>query len=78
MCNLTSLTSIGFLIFILRHRLEGGGGGGGGATPDAHWHSLHLSLRELSEWAATKEAELEAAGPVGGDELTIRKQQVAY
>ncbi len=50
-----------------RHRLEGN---------SDHWQSLHLSLRELAEWTVTKEAELEAMGPVGGDELAIRKQQV--
>ena len=41
-----------------------------------HWHSLYLSLRELAEWTVSKEAELEAMGPVGGDEQAIRKQQV--
>merc|ERR1719510_2453435 len=40
-----------------------------------HWNALLLSLRELSEWTISKEAELEAMGPIGGDEVTIRRQQ---
>jgi len=33
-------------------------------------------LRELAEWTVKKESELESMGPIGGDEATIRKQQV--
>ena len=36
-----------------------------------------ISLRELAEWTIAKEAELEAMGPIGGDELSIRRQQEA-
>ncbi len=36
-----------------------------------------ISLRELAEWTIAKEAELEALGPIGGDEMTIRRQQVS-
>lgn len=43
-----------------------------------HWNALLLSLRELSEWTISKEAELEAMGPIGGDEHSIRRQQVNY
>ena len=35
-----------------------------------------ISLRELAEWTIAKEAELEGLGPIGGDEMTIRRQQV--
>ena len=42
-----------------------------------HWNALLLSLRELAEWAISKEAELEAMGPIGGDEMSIRRQQVS-
>ena len=28
------------------------------------------------KWTVKKETELEAKGPIGGDEMTIRKQQV--
>ena len=41
-----------------------------------HWNALFLSLRELAEWTVKKEAELETMSPVGGDEVTVRKQQV--
>lgn len=41
-----------------------------------HWNALFVSLRELAEWTVKKEAELENMGPIGGDEATIRKQQV--
>ena len=41
-----------------------------------HWNALFLSLRELAEWTVKKETELEAMSPIGGDEATIRKQQV--
>ena len=41
-----------------------------------HWHALYLSLRELADWAAKKELELENMGPIGGDDVTIKKQQV--
>jgi len=40
-----------------------------------HWNALLISLRELAEWTIAKEAELEALGPIGGDEMTIRRQQ---
>ena len=42
-----------------------------------HWNALLISLRELAEWAIAKEAELEAMGPIGGDEMSIRRQQEA-
>ena len=41
-----------------------------------HWNALFLSLRELAEWTVKKESELEGMSPIGGDEATIRKQQV--
>ena len=41
-----------------------------------HWNALFLSLRELAEWTVKKEAELDSMGPMGGDESTIRQQQV--
>ena len=41
-----------------------------------HWNALFLSLRELAEWTVKKESELEGMSPIGGDEPTIRKQQV--
>ena len=41
-----------------------------------HWNALFLSLRELAEWTVKKESELESMSPIGGDEATIRKQQV--
>jgi hypothetical protein len=33
-------------------------------------------IRELVEWVVKKEVELTSLGPIGGDELTIRRQQV--
>jgi hypothetical protein len=42
-----------------------------------HWNALFLSLRELAEWTVKKEAELESMGPMGGDEASIRQQQVS-
>ena len=30
----------------------------------------------MAEWTVKKESELESMGPIGGDEATIRKQQV--
>ena len=30
----------------------------------------------MAEWTVKKESELEGMGPIGGDEATIRKQQV--
>lgn len=41
-----------------------------------HWNTLYLSLHELAEWARKKEDDLEAIGPIGGDEATIKRQQV--
>lgn len=41
-----------------------------------HWNALFLSLRELAEWTVKKESELESMGPLGGDEASIRQQQV--
>ena len=40
------------------------------------WSSLLVSLRDLNEWVSGQETELHAMGPVGGDEILIRKQQV--
>ena len=56
-----------FLFSYCRNRLE---------NNSDHWNALFLSLRELAEWTVKKEAELEAMSPVGGDEVTVRKQQV--
>ena len=52
--------------FASRNRLE---------NNSDHWNALLISLRELAEWAIAKEAELESMGPIGGDELSIRRQQ---
>jgi hypothetical protein len=41
-----------------------------------HWNALFLSLRELAEWTVKKESELESMSPIGGDEASIRQQQV--
>ncbi len=41
-----------------------------------HWNALFLCLRELAEWTVKKESELESMGPLGGDEASIRQQQV--
>ena len=35
-----------------------------------------VSLRDLNEWVSKQETELLELSPVGGDEATIRKQQV--
>ena len=56
---------LNFLCF--RNRLE---------NNSDHWNALFLSLRELAEWTVKKESELESMSPIGGDETTIRKQQV--
>ena len=37
-----------------------------------------VSLRDLNEWVTSQEAELLGLSPVGGDEVTIRKQQVNH
>ena len=54
-------------IIYFRNRLE---------NNSDHWNALFLSLRELAEWTVKKESELESMSPIGGDEATIRKQQV--
>ena len=54
-------------LFCFRNRLE---------NNSDHWNALFLSLRELAEWTVKKESELETMSPIGGDENTIRKQQV--
>ena len=54
-------------ILYFRNRLE---------NNSDHWNALFLSLRELAEWTVKKESELESMSPIGGDEATIRKQQV--
>lgn len=41
-----------------------------------HYNSLYVSLRELADWTTAKEAELESMAPIGGDDITIKKQQV--
>ena len=61
------LSTTTLIIICSRNRLE---------NNSDHWNALLLSLRELSEWTISKEAELEAMGPIGGDEVTIRRQQV--
>ena len=35
-----------------------------------------LSLRDLNDWVSKKEAELIGLSPIGGDESSLRKQQV--
>ena len=55
------------MLFYSRNRLE---------NNSEHWGALLISLRELADWASKKEEELEAIGPVGGDEATIKRQQV--
>ena len=54
-------------LFSIRSRLENTG---------EDWSSLLVSLRDLNEWVSSQETELLAMGPVGGDEILIRKQQV--
>jgi len=39
------------------------------------WSALLISLRELVDWVMKKELELSSLGQVGGDEMSIRKQQ---
>lgn len=55
-------------MFYARNRLE---------NNSDHWNALLISLRELAEWTIAKDAELEAMGPIGGDEMSIRRQQEA-
>ncbi|XP_059082484.1 dystrophin-like [Tigriopus californicus] len=50
----------------IRNRLE---------NNSEHWNTLYLSLHELAEWAKKKEDDLEAIGPIGGDEASIKRQQ---
>ncbi len=38
---------------------------------------LTQSLRELSDWADVMRSKLDAMGPIGGDELSIKKQQAS-
>ena len=38
---------------------------------------LLASLNELSDWTDRKEKELEEMAPLGGDEATLRQQQVS-
>ena len=40
------------------------------------WSALLLSLRDLNDWVSKKEAELIGLSPIGGDESSLRKQQV--
>jgi hypothetical protein len=56
------------LFIFYRNRLE---------NNSDHWNALFLSLRELAEWTVKKEDELESMGPMGGDEASIRQQQVS-
>ena len=52
---------------IFRSRLENTG---------EDWSALLLSLRDLNDWVSKKEAELIGLSPIGGDETSLRKQQV--
>ena len=53
--------------YSLRSRLEN-------TTED--WSALLLSLTDLNDWLGKKEAELIGLSPIGGDESSLRRQQV--
>ena len=55
------------VILLLRSRLENN-------TED--WSALLLSLTDLNDWLGKKEAELIGLSPIGGDESSLRRQQV--
>ena len=59
-----------------RNRLESKSNGSDISSTASDLSVLAQSLRDLSDWTDAMRAKLDSMGPIGGDELSIRKQQV--